>query len=59
MKERFEKLNLAAYAGFINPEYKPVYEEGIIVDVEIIYPMDFTEQMLHYSNNYSFLPHIN
>jgi len=59
VKERFEKLNLAAYAGFINPEYKPIYEEGIIVDVEILYPMDFTEQMLHYSNNYSFLPHIN
>jgi len=50
---------LAAYAGFINPEYQPVYEEGIIVDVEIKYPMDFTEQMLHYSNKYSFLPHEN
>ena len=59
VKERFEKLNLAAYAGFINPEYKPVYEEGIIVDVEILYPIDFTEQMLHYSKKYSFLPHIN
>ncbi|MGZ2368491.1 dipeptidyl-peptidase 3 family protein [Ancylomarina sp. YFZ004] len=59
VKERFDKLNLAAYAGFINPEYLPVYEEGIIVDVEIAYPMDFTEQMLHYSNNYSFLPHEN
>ncbi len=59
VKERFEKLNLAAYAGFINPEYKPIYQEGIIVDVEIEYPMDFTEQMLHYSNKYSFLPHIN
>lgn len=59
VKERFEKLNLAAYAGFINPEYKPIFEEGIIVDVEILYPMDFTQQMLHYSSNYSFLPHIN
>ncbi len=56
---RFEKLDLAAYSGFINPEYKPVYEEGIIVNIEIIYPMDFAEQMLHYSNKYSFLPHIN
>lgn len=59
VKERFEKLNLAAYAGFINPEYKPIFEEGIIVDVEIVYPMDFSQQMLHYSNKYSFLPHIN
>ncbi|MRT93345.1 dihydrofolate reductase [Ancylomarina sp. 16SWW S1-10-2] len=59
VKERFEKLHLAAYAGFINPEYKPVYHEGIIVDVEIIYPMDFSQQMLQYSSKYSFLPHIN
>jgi len=59
VKERFDKLNLAAYAGFINPEYKAIYQEGVIVDVEIIYPMSFTEQMLHYSNKYSFLPHEN
>lgn len=59
VKERFDKLNLVAYAGFINPEYKPIFEEGIIIDVEIVYPMDFAEQMLHYSNKYSFLPHIN
>jgi len=59
VKERFDKLNLAAYAGFINPEYKAVYEEGEIIDVKISYPMDFTQQMLHYSDKYSFLPHEN
>jgi len=59
VKDRFEKLNLAAYAGFINPEYQAVYEEGIITDVKIVYPMDFAEQMLHYSNKYSFLPNEN
>ncbi|MBN2596169.1 MAG: dihydrofolate reductase [Marinifilaceae bacterium] len=59
VKERFEKLNLAAYAGFINPDYHPVYKEGKIVDVTISYPMDFMEQMLEYGERYSFLPNIN
>jgi Peptidase family M49. len=59
VKERFEKLNLAAYAGFINPNYHPIIENDEIVDVEISYPMDFMEQMLEYSEKYSFLPHVN
>jgi dipeptidyl-peptidase-3 len=59
VKERFEKLNLAAYAGFINPDYHPVYEEDKIVDVKISYPMDFMQQMLEYGERYSFLPNIN
>ncbi|WP_321281121.1 dipeptidyl-peptidase 3 family protein [Marinifilum fragile] len=59
VKERFEKLNLAAYAGFINPDYHPIIENDEIVDVEISYPMDFMEQMLEYSEKYSFLPHVN
>nr|WP_320118950.1 dihydrofolate reductase [uncultured Marinifilum sp.] len=59
VKERFEKLNLAAYAGFINPDYHPVMEDGKIVDVKISYPMDFTQQMLEYGEKYSFLPNIN
>jgi dipeptidyl-peptidase-3 len=59
VKERFEKLNLAAYAGFINPDYHPVYEEDKIVDVKISYPNDFATQMLEYGEKYSFLPHKN
>lgn len=59
VKERFERLNLAAYAGFINPKYHPIIENKEIVDVEISYPMDFMEQMLEYSEKYSFLPNIN
>jgi dipeptidyl-peptidase-3 len=59
VKERFQKLNLAPYAGFINPEYHPIIKNGEMVDVEISYPMDFTEQMLNYSEKYSYLPHIN
>ena len=59
VKERFEKLNLAAYAGFINPDYHPVMEDGKVVDVKISYPDDFTKQMLEYGEKYSFLPHQN
>ncbi|NOU59117.1 dipeptidyl-peptidase 3 family protein [Marinifilum caeruleilacunae] len=59
VKERFEKLKLAAYAGFINPDYHPLVENDEIIDVEISYPMSFAEQMLHYSEKYSFLPNVN
>jgi dipeptidyl-peptidase-3 len=59
VKERFTKLNLAAYAGFINPDYHPVYEEDKMVDVKISYPNDFATQMLEYGEKYSFLPHKN
>jgi dipeptidyl-peptidase-3 len=34
-------------------------KDGKIVDVKIEYPKSFTEQMLEYSKNYSFLPAIN
>ena len=55
VKQRYEKLNIPPYKGFINPMLKPVIEEGKIKDVTIEYPDDFTEQMLYYSENYSFL----
>jgi len=56
---RFKKLNLAPYAGFINPDYRPVWDGDKIEDVKIYYPDDFTSQMLEYGEKYSFLPHIN
>lgn len=46
--ERYRKLGVAPYAGFINPVYKPVMNEGEIVDVKIEYPDDFLCQMLDY-----------
>lgn len=46
--ERYRKLGVAPYAGFINPVYKPVMNEGAIVDVKIEYPDDFLCQMLDY-----------
>lgn len=53
--ERSRKLNIAPYAGFIQPEMEPVYEGDSIKDIELKYPRDFVQQMLHYGENYSFL----
>ncbi len=56
---RYERLGIPAYSGFINPRLVPVTSGGEIVDVRIEYPDDFTEQMLYYADNYSFLPTYN
>jgi dipeptidyl-peptidase-3 len=53
--DRFSKLNLAPYGGFINPIYTPVIEDGEIVDIKIEYPTDYVKQMLRYGKDYSFL----
>lgn len=57
--ERYGKLKIAPYAGFINPKLVPVYDGDKIVDVKIEYPEDFTEQMMYYSKQYSLLPTYN
>lgn len=46
--ERYRKLNVPPYAGFINPVYTLAEEEGEITDVRIHYPDNFLEQMLEY-----------
>ena len=53
--ERWQKLNIAPYAGFINPKYNAVYQDEQIIDVQINYPDDFLIQMLDYGQNYSIL----
>ena len=50
---RTEKLNIAPYAGFIQPEMRPVYNGEEISDIEIHYPDDFLQQMLFYGERYS------
>jgi dipeptidyl-peptidase-3 len=59
VKERFSKLNVAPYKGFIQPRLIPIMKDGKIVDVKIEYPSSFTEQMLEYARKYSFLPNKN
>lgn len=53
--DRYSRLNLAPYGGFINPVYTPVMEDGKIVDVTIDYPLDYVKQMLRYGKEYSIL----
>lgn len=59
VKERYAKLNLAPYSGFINPEFVVEEKDGEITDVKITYPSDFTGQMMKYSKENSFLPTYN
>ena len=55
--DRYKKLNLAPYKGFINPVYTAVKDaEGNITDVTIDYTEGYAEQMLRYSNEYANLP---
>ena len=53
--ERWEKLNIAPYAGFINPKLEMKAGCGKIGDVIISYPDDFMQQMLEYGERYSSL----
>ena len=51
--ERYRKLNLAPYKGFINPMMLPVYDEkGKICDVQLNYGESYAHQMLRYSSEY-------
>ena len=58
--DRFAKLDIAPYKGFINPVYTPVYDKnGKVKDVKISYKEGYVEQMLRYSHDYSPLPTYN
>ena len=57
--ERYNKLGIEPYSGFVNPDYELVMQDGKVTDVKLVYKYNYTEQMLDYSKNYSFLPSIN
>ena len=57
--ERYGKLGIEPYSGFVNPDYELVEKDGKIVDVKLVYKTDYVEQMLHYSKEWSFLPSLN
>ena len=59
VRERYYALGIEPYGGFVNPEYEVVEKDGEIVDVKVVYPANYVEQMLDYSKNYSFLPNVN
>lgn len=54
--ERFVKLGIKPYRGFIQPRLVPVGEGDNITDVKIEYPESFFQQMLEYGKKYAFLP---
>lgn len=56
VKRRWATLNIAPYAGFINPVLEPVFDQqDNIIDVKVSYPDNFTEQMLSYAQKHSWL----
>ena len=56
---RYATLNIAPYAGFIQPRLVPVEQDGKIVDVKVEYPTSFSQQMLDYGRKYRLLPNYN
>ena len=54
--ERYKKLNLAPYKGFINPWMKLEFdEEGNVIKVHLDYTESYEHQMLRYSEEYGTL----
>ncbi len=54
--ERYARLNIKPYKGFIQPRLVAIKEGEEIRDVRVEYPESFFEQMMEYGKNYSFLP---
>jgi dipeptidyl-peptidase-3 len=54
--ERYRRLDLAPYKGFINPVLTPVYNvQGEISDIQIDYTESYAHQMLRYGQEYGTL----
>jgi dipeptidyl-peptidase-3 len=54
--ERYWKLHLAPYKGFINPQFLPLYDvDGNIIDVDVYYNETYDHQMLRYSHEFGTL----
>ena len=52
--ERFAKLDLAPYKGFVNPVYRAIRDKnGNITDVKVTYKEGYVDQMLRYGRDYS------
>ena len=57
--ERYAKLHIAPYGGFITAILEPVMDGEEITDVKVTLPDDFVKQNLFLSEKYSFLPDYN
>ena len=59
VKDRFAKLNVAPYKGFIQPKLTPVMNGDKMVDVKVEYPNNFLQTQLELGKKYSYLPNKN
>jgi dipeptidyl-peptidase-3 len=58
--DRNSKFKSAPYSGFVNPVLTAELDaDGNIIDVKVVQPTSFTEQMLDYAKRYTTLPNIN
>lgn len=58
--DRYKKLKLKPYKGFVNPNYQLITDEkGEIIEVTIDYKEGYMDQMMRYSKDYSTLPTYN
>ena len=57
--ERFRKLGIKPYRGFIQPKLVPVMNGNDITDVKVEYPDNFFTQMMEYGKKYGYLPVVN
>jgi dipeptidyl-peptidase-3 len=54
--ERYKRLDLAPYKGFVNPVLKPVLDaQGEISDIQVDYTESYVHQMLRYGQEYGTL----
>ncbi len=57
--ERFAKLGIKPYKGFVQPKLEAVMNGNDITDVKVTYPESFYSQMMEYGKKYAFLPTVN
>lgn len=54
--QRYKRLNIAPYKGFLNPRMLPVFNaKGEVIDITLDYSEGYDEQMLRYSQQYATL----
>lgn len=54
--DRFAKLGIKPYKGFVQPRLVPVMDGDKITDVKVEYPESFYQQMMEFGKNYGLLP---
>ena len=58
--DRYARLQIKPYKGFVNPIYIPITnDEGEITNIKIAYDEGYAEQMLRYSKEFNALPTYN